>query len=1091
MSDLHRQPFEAVPANVNLPEMERGIQAFWKQAGILAKSLELRSGGERFVFFEGPPTANGAPGTHHVLARAFKDAIPRYQSMRGRYVRRKGGWDTHGLPVELEVEKRLGFTGKHDIEKYGVAEFNRLCRASVLEYVSEWVKMTERIAYWVDTENAYWTLDNSYIESGWWVLKTLWNRGLVYQDYRVSMHCPRCNTGLSDHEVSQGFRDDVDDPSVWVKFPLTQDSARNLGQGGEVFALAWTTTPWTLPGNVALAVNPDETYVVASAGGVLYLLAEKRLEAALDGRGEVRARFRGGDLAGLVPAYHPVFEGRIAPGSQGRLRVVIADPMATVAEGTGIVHVAPAYGDLEVGRRHGLSTLFSVDLAGIVYPEVREPGGPPVGAGDFFKRADAALIGSLQGRGLLLRSERVRHAYPFCWRCETPLLYYAKDSWYLKTTEFKNRMVELNSTINWIPEHFREGRFGEWLRNNVDWAISRERFWGTPLPVWRCRKCARTLCVGSVGELSELAGRDLSALDLHRPYLDEITFACECANGGGEFRRVPEVLDAWFDSGAMPYAQDHFPFESPRRPGPPSTGLAGRTGPTSTSEDPGPPDQFPADFICEAVDQTRGWFYTLHALAAMLFDSVAFKNVICLGHMVDEHGRKMSKSRGNVLDPIALLDEFGADALRWNLYSYGDPGGTRRFGKALLAETVRGFMLTLWNTYAFFVLYANLDRPELVRRTPPAERPAMDRWALARLYDVTQRVTRAMDDFDLLAASRALEAYADELSNWYVRRNRRRFWEGEAAAYQTLWECLTAVSKLLAPFTPFIAEELHQNLARRVEKNSPLSVHLADWPMLDPALADPGLVKEMDAAIRLVELGRSARAKARLKVRQPLAEAVIQAPLDRVAEVERFLDQVTDELNVKAVRWLEWTSDLVSYRVRPNLPLLGRRLGKRLPEVKAALEAADPNLVAAAVRKGLNTVVDTPGGTVELTPGEVLVDTLAPAGLAVSEKDGFLVALDTRLTPELISEGLARDLIRAAQQARKEAGLQVWDRIALWIEGGDGLAAQVGSFQAEIASETLAVQLAWGTPPPEAFVTETLAGGRSVRIGVRREPGPK
>jgi isoleucyl-tRNA synthetase len=1062
--------FKPVPAKVNFAGLEREVLAFWKEADIFAKSLELRRNGEKFVFFEGPPTANGAPGTHHVLARAFKDAVPRYQSMRGRHVRRKGGWDTHGLPVELEVEKRLGFTRKQDIEKFGVAEFNRLCRESVFEYVGEWVKMTDRIAYWVDMEDAYWTLHDSYIESCWWVLKTLWDRGLVYQDYRVSMHCPRCNTGLSDHEVSQGFRDDVDDPSVWIEFPLTLDSARNLGCDGGVFALAWTTTPWTLPGNVALAVNPVETYVVASAGGKHYLLAEKRLATALGEQAVVVARFSGTDIARLVTGYEPVFEGRAPAGSGGRLRVVVADESATVDDGSGIVHIAPAYGDLEVGRRHGLATLLSVDLSGNLYPEVREPGGPAVATGEFFKQADAALTRSLQARGLLLRGERVRHAYPFCWRCETPLLYYAKDSWYLKTTAFKDKLVELNATINWIPAHFRDGRFGEWLRNNIDWAVSRERFWGTPLPVWRCQKCARTVCVGSVRELSELAGRDLTGLDLHRPHVDEITFPCECPGGGGVYRRAPEVLDAWFDSGAMPYAQDHFPFDHPGSDR---------------------PEQFPADYICEAVDQTRGWFYTLHALATMLFDSVAFENVICLGHMVDENGRKMSKSRGNVLDPIALLDEFGADALRWNLYSYGDPGGTRRFGRRLLTETVRGFMLTLWNTYAFFVLYANLDTPELRARTPAAKRGAMDRWALARLTDVVARVTNALDAFDLLTASRVLEAYLDELSNWYVRRNRRRFWDGDAAAYQTLWECLVTVSRLLAPFTPFVAEELHQNLVRRLDPGAPESVHLADWPVVEPALADEALVRDMDAAIRLVELGRSARAQARLKVRQPLAEAVIQAPPGRAEGAERFLDQVADELNVKSVRWLDAGMDLVSYRVRPNLPVLGRRLGKQLPAVRAALEAADPNRVAAAVREGQPITVETPGGPVELAPAEILVDALAPEGLAVGERDGFLVALDTRLTPELVSEGLARDLIRAVQQARKEAGLHVSDRIALWIDGGDGLAAQVGRFQADIAAETLAVEVTWSAPPPDSFVAESTAGDVAVRIGVRRSPVPK
>ncbi|NJN18272.1 MAG: isoleucine--tRNA ligase, partial [Oscillochloris sp.] len=821
--------FKPVATNVAFPQLEEEVLAWWEANRIVEKSLA--SGDKPYVFYEGPPTANGRPGLHHVISRSFKDIILRYRAMQGfKIIGRREGWDTHGLPVEIEVEKKLGFSGKPDIEKYGIAEFNQLCRASVLEYIDEWKLFTKRIAFWLD-EDGYYTFHNAYMESEWWIFRQLWDRGLFFRDYKVTMHCPRCGTSLSDHEVSLGARDDVDDPSVYIKFRVTgKHVAGNASPLADplrdAYLVAWTTTPWTLPANVALAVKHDATYVEVEYEGDRLVLAEALMPQLLGEDATPLRRFSGNDLVGL--RYEPLFTG--VPGAGDTIDWatayhVIADEIVSLDDGTGMVHIAPAYGDLDVGRRHGLPTLFSVGLDGNVLPEFAELGF----AGMFFKQADPLISRNLKERGLLLRSARVKHYYPFCWRCSTPLLFYAKRSWYVRTTAFKDDLVANNRQIHWVPEHIRDGRFGNWLENNIDWAISRERYWGTPLPIWSNADGTHLECIGSVAELEQKTGRDLRDLDLHRPYVDEIAWEDP---QHGTMHRIPDVADVWFDSGAMPVAQWHYPFENQEL-----FEMA-----------------HPADYICEAVDQTRGWFYTLHAESTLLFDRPAFNNVICLGHILDEHGLKMSKSKGNIIQPNEVINTTGVDALRWYLFAAAPPGNPRRFTMGLVNESLRKFLLTLWNSYSFFVTYANLDGWTPGNAAPADALQPIDRWALASLNGLVASVTENFEQYEVYPAARAIEAFVDELSNWYVRRNRRRFWKSETdadkqAAYYTLYTCLTTVAKLMAPFTPFISEALYRNLVAEQDANAAESVHLAQWPQVDAALLDPQLVADTKALL--------------------------------------------------------------------------------------------------------------------------------------------------------------------------------------------------------------------------------------------------
>lgn len=1096
--------FQRVPSSVSFPELEQQIMAFWKERDIFRRSVAKAAPKGDYIFYEGPPTANGKPGIHHVISRAFKDLFPRYKTMQGYRVERKGGWDTHGLPVELEVEKRLGFTGKKDIEAYGIAAFNRLCRESAFEYIQDWNAMTERIGFWIDLDDPYITYENRYIESCWWVLKTLYERGLLFEDYKVTMHCPRCNTSLADHEVSLGFRDEVDDPSIWPKFPADREAllAKGILDAAEtrpVYILAWTTTPWTLPANTALAVKADATYALVEAPAAygqeasdLYLLAQERLPEVFGEAYRVVRTFPGAALVGLT--YRPLFHGRAPAGEDlSRGFRVIADEVVSLEDGTGVVHIAPAYGDLEVGKKYGLPTLFSVDLTGAVMPEVTPPDGAVPGpyAGRFFKEADRAIIDDLCARGLLYRAARITHAYPFCWRCDTPLLYYAKSSWYLRTTAVKDKLIANNQNLHWYPEHIRDGRFGKWLENNVDWALSRERYWGAPLPIWVSEDGQEHVCVGSVAELSELTGRDLSGLELHRPYVDAITFEKD----GKTYRRLPYTVDVWFESGAMPYAQWHYPFENAAK-------FA---------------KSFPADFICEAVDQTRGWFYSLHALATLLTDAgdpsvgrrpgalaeagiatdtSAFKHVICLGHITDEKGEKMSKSRGNVVDPWLVLNAQGADALRWYLYSSSPPGNSKRFSQALVEETLRDFFMTLWNTYSFFVLYANLDRPELSRQVPVDGRPAIDRWLVARLNQLIRDVTAQLDGYDPTGASRAIRDFVvEDLSNWYVRRNRRRFWksahdEDKLAAYHTLYEALVAVSKLMAPLAPFTAEALYRNLVLSVTPDEPESVHLSAWPTFEPTLIDEGLLRDMSTLIRIVELGRAARATAQIKTRQPLPEVLVRVrSTDELAGLKRLEDQLRDELNVKAVSYLDVTAEFVDYTVKPNLPLVGKRLGKLIPELKRVLAESDGRAIARNIREGKVTELTLAGRVYSFEPEAFLIDAKSPPGYVALEDRGYLAALNTALTPELIQEGLARDVIRLVQNARKSAGLEVSDTIRLGLAATGDLAAAITAHLETIKAEVLATEVQLHSLNDAQYREEVDLDGMPLEIGLSKAAG--
>jgi isoleucyl-tRNA synthetase len=1100
--------FQEVDPKVSFPRLEQEVREWWVAQSIVKKALAHGDRSRPFVFFEGPPTANGRPGVHHIESRASKDIILRYRRMRGQHVvGARGGWDTHGLPVELEVEKELGFSGKPDIERYGIAAFNEACRKSVWRYTDEWERMTDRVAFWVDLDDAYVTYHNSYIESLWWILKILWDKDLLFRDYKVTMHCPRCGTSLSDHEVAQGFEDDVDDPSVWLRFRVRPSGHALDGRLAGAAFVAWTTTPWTLPANVALAVNPQATYVLVEralegAGATAasgepgrhdaerLVLAEALATAVLGEHGhEVLARFQGADLVDL--RYENLFEGVPGHGQQvdlGQAYRVIADDFVSLEDGTGIVHIAPAYGDLEVGRKYGLPTLFSVDLAGKTLPEFESLGF----AGLFFKDADPLITRNLRERGLLFRSGRVKHSYPFCWRCKTPLLYYAKPSWYIRTTARKDALLANNEQIQWVPEHIQRGRFGNWLENNVDWALSRERYWGTPLPIWVCDACGHMTVPGSVKELSDLAGRDLSDLDLHRPYVDEVTWACskdgpalESSEGcAGTQRRIPDVADCWFDSGAMPIAQWHYPFERQD-----VFEVAGQ-----------------AEFISEAIDQTRGWFYTLHALSTLLFDRPAFRNVICLGHILDAKGQKMSKSRGNVVEPADLLETYGADATRWYMYASNPPYQPRRFSPDHVGEVLRQFMLTLWNTYSFFVTYANLDGWR-----PPAggdalagvelELQPLDRWVLARLNALARDVTAMLDGYDIHGPAKEIERFVDELSNWYVRRSRRRFWKSEQdadkqAAFATLYTCLSTVAKLCAPFMPYLSEALYRNLVASQSASAPESVHVAAWPEVDQSLVDDELLAATALLLDTVSLGRSARRTAGLRIRQPLAEVVVSATRDpRGAErLRRFEEELRDELNVKRVRFLDVGDGLVVQRFKANLPVVGRRYGKQVPALRKALEAlsgAEANAAAQAARAGRPFSLAVDGQTFQVQPDEVLIEASSPPGYTVAEGDGLLVALNTEVTPELRREGQARDLVRYVQDARKSANLAITDRIEVTLQAPAGidLDAILQSYGDYVKAETLADVITTGEAPANAHTADAELDGGTVRVAfVRGRP---
>ena len=1094
--------FEPVPSKVSFPQLEEAVLDHWRETDAFHQVDALRRNAPLFVFYEGPPTANGSPGLHHVLSRVFKDVVLRYKTMQGFRPVRKAGWDTHGLPVELEVEKELGLTSKREIEEYGVEEFNRRCRESVFRYMKEWEWMTERTGVWLDMANAYVTYDNSYIETGWQLFRRLWDRGLVYEGYKVTPHCPRCVTSLSSHEVALGYEENTPDPSIYVRFSLaeTQSTADGITEqaldklGYDTKAarwereapafLVWTTTPWTLTANMALAVAPKEEYALvdppSDAPQQRLIMTVSLIEQVLEEGWQVLERFTGQELVELQ--YEPPY--RSDELCNHVYRVLPAD-FVTTGDGTGIVHTAPAYGadDQELGQAHGIQIYHTVDLRGVL-----NEGFP--GSCLFVKKADDAIMDDLESRGLLFRREVIRHTYPFCWRCGTPLLYYAKSSWYIKTTAMKDEMVAGNQSINWHPEHIREGRFGEWLRNNVDWAVSRERYWGTPIPVWRCQDCNATHCIGSVTELRDQAtdgSRHLvEGLDLHRPYVDRVELACqEC---GGAMHRVPEVADAWYDSGAMPFAQWAYPVTLPG----PDGGEVTLGSIDALMQSP----YFPSDYITEAIDQTRGWFYSLLALSTLTAGRPSYRNVICLGLILDDKGEKMSKSKGNVVDPSSVLNSQGADALRWYLFTAAPEGGARRFSADLVQESLRRFMLTLWNTYSFFVTYANLDGfdPQAhaaywsgevggpaVAGKPPHE---LDRWVLSELNELARGVTELMDDYNPTEAGRRIEEFVDGLSNWYVRRSRRRFWKSEADedkawAYVTLYTCLLTLSRLMAPLTPFMADEMYCNLA---PAGSPDSVHLSDYPQADAARIDPTLDRAVRLAMRIASLGRAARSKAGIKVRQPLARVLVKLRQPEERELFPLIEaQVLDELNVKA---LEATEEaLANVGVRPNLSLLGPKYGAGVSRITAALENPDATVVAGRVAAGEQIELD--GFTLE--PAEVLVTEEGRAGLATASEGGMAVGVDTTLTPELEEEGLARELVHRLQNLRRSAGLEISDRIAAWVDGGgDPIASVLANHDGYIRQETLSRELHHGSPAEDAFAEEQQIEGLSLTLAVKK-----
>ena len=1079
-------------AGADFPGLESSILSFWKEHRIFEKSEEKPAPEGEFVFYEGPPTANGKPAMHHVLARSFKDLFPRYKAMRGYHVTRKSGWDTHGLPVEIAVEKKLGVLGRKALSRDEIAEFTAQCKAWVFENINDWNHFTERMGFWVDLDDPYITYQNSYIESVWNLLKRMWEQKIIVRDYKVVPLSPRISTTLSQNEIAEGYRE-VDDPSVYVRFPLkletTPQTVREKleAQGVRLeelespAILVWTTTPWTLPSNTMAAVNPKMDYALVkspSAGHLIFAAeAVGRLKELHKEELEVVAHLKGADLEWWE--YTPPFpevsvelgvvkeQGEHRPDGKPVMHFVALADFVSAEDGSGVAHEAPVYGaeDLELSRQYGTPLLFGTNEYGVM--------GVTDERGKFFKDADKGLIRIMKERGNMYHAGQIRHRYPFHDRTGDPILYFAKPSWYIKTSLFREQLYARNEEINWIPEHIKHGRFGNWLKDNVDWAISRERYWGTPLPFWVAEDGSESVCVGSVLELSKLVGRDLSELDLHRPHVDDITFV----KNGKTFRRVPEVLDVWFDSGAMPYAQWHLML------GPDGKPLPGTEANYETFR-----RHYNADFISEAIDQTRGWFYSLHAISTLLYNRPAFKNVICLGHLVDEKGQKMSKSKGNVVEPLAIFDKYGADAVRWYMFTASDPGDTKRFSERLVGEAMRGFLNTLWNVYSFFVLYANLDKPDLKNAPEVSERPEIDRWLVSRTQNLIEAVAEALETYDARGGATALEEFVEELSNWYVRRNRRRFWKNEDAtdresAYATLWQALVTVAQLAAPFTPFVAEALWQNLVRSVNPDAAESVHLSEWPKADKRLTDTTLLEQMGAVVKVVGLARAARGVSGVKTRMPLPKVLVTAPTENErAGLRHFADEIADELNVKTVEVLDFGQELLSYRVLPNLPVLGKKYGKRVPAIRAALSELDSKYVAATVKAGKSLHLELDGETVALTPEELLLEAQSPEGYSAQEQDGYLAALEVTVDDALFLEGLSRNLIRLVQQARKEMALQVSDRIHLTYNAKGKYAEAVLQFGSRLQEETLALSLAQGDVT--GFITELADEEGAVKFGL-------
>jgi len=1021
-----KSKINSLPAQIDLPAMEAGILDFWTKNQVFEKSVENRNGAARWSFYEGPPTANGKPGTHHIEARVFKDLFPRFQTMKGKQVIRKAGWDCHGLPVEIAVEKELGFKGKADIEKFGVAAFNEKCKESVQRHVDEFTDMTKRMGFWVDFDEAYWTMSPEYIESVWWSLQQIWNKGLLVQDHRVAPYCPRCGTGLSDHELAQGY-ETIKDPSVFVRFPATSGKLAEL----KASLLVWTTTPWTLVSNTAVAVNPKVEYQVVEITideKTERLVVATDLAAILGEDRKVIATFIGKELEHTKYArpfdFVEIKEAHF---------VVLAD-YVTVEDGTGLVHQSPAFGadDLEVCRKYNLPVVNPVNPDGLFQKKV------PLIGGVFFKDADKALIKDLKSRGLMFKSLQFEHSYPHCWRCHTPLMYYAQPSWYIKTTAIKEDLLRENSTTNWHPETIKTGRFGDWLNNNIDWAVSRNRYWGTPLPIWRCEN-KHEICVGSLAELGKLAGKELNKLDPHRPFVDEIKF--KCAKCSETMQRIPEVIDCWYDSGAMPFAQWGYPHQA-----------------SSVEKFKA---AYPADFICEAIDQTRGWFYTLMTIGTLVFDKSSYKTVLCLGHILDKDGRKMSKHLGNVLEPMPLMNQHGADAVRWYMLAAGSPWSARRVGHDAISDVVRKTLLTYWNTISFFTLYANAANFNVSKVS--TDLTLMDKWILSELNKLILGVDQALENFDSQEAGQRLAAFIDDLSNWYVRRSRRRFWDGDEVALNTLYFCLKNLTLLLAPMVPFIAEHVWQSLIRVAQSDQVESVHLADFPVADKKLVDENLSNSVALSRRLVELGRSARAESGVKIRQPLSRALVSAP--GWAKIsEEIKTHIAEELNILKLDGIHVAeADLVDLSVKANFRTLGTKFGADVQVIAKAIASANHTEMVKHLREnksfGLSVELTNGSKSVEIDIDDLVVTETPRTGWSVASHAGESLALDLALTPELIQSGLVREVIRAIQEERKKIGLDVSDRITVNWNAPDQVANAIKTAVAEISAEVLATTM--------------------------------
>ena len=1039
--------YEKVPTNMNFVEREKKIEKFWDDEHIFQKSMDSRKEGPTYTFYDGPPTANGKPHIGHVLTRVIKDMIPRYRTMKGCMVPRKAGWDTHGLPVELEVEKMLGLDGKEQIEQYGLEQFIEHCKESVWKYKGMWEKFSGTVGFWADMDNPYVTYHNDFIESEWWALKQIWEKGLLYKGFKIVPYCPRCGTPLSSHEVAQGYKD-VKERSAIARFKV---------KGEDAYILAWTTTPWTLPSNVALCVNPDETYVKVQNGDYTYYLAEALCDTVLEGEYTVLERYKGKDLE--YKEYEPLFDCATAICEKQKKKAfyVVCDTYVTLTDGTGVVHIAPAFGedDSKVGRKYDLPFVQLVDAKGEMTKETPWEG-------VFVKKADPLVLKALDEKGLLFSAPNFEHSYPHCWRCDTPLIYYARESWFIKMTAVKDDLIRNNNTINWIPDSIGKGRFGDWLENIQDWGISRNRYWGTPLNIWEC-ECGHQHSIGSIEELKSLSDNCPDEIELHRPYIDAVNIKCPKCNK--PMKRVPEVIDCWFDSGAMPFAQHHYPFEN-----------------KELFE-----SQFPAQFISEAVDQTRGWFYSLLAESTLLFNKAPYENVVVMGLVLDENGQKMSKSKGNAVDPFDTLAAHGADAIRWFFYTCSAPWIPKRYQDKAVTEGQRKFMGTLWNTYAFWVLYANIDNFDPTRYTLEYDKlPVMDRWMLSKMNSMVKTVDNSLMNYQIPEAARSLQEFVDDLSNWYVRRSRERFWakgmeQDKINAFMTLYTALVTVAKAAAPMIPFMTEQIYQNIVRKVDGNAPESVHLCDFPEVNESWIDTELESDMDEVLKVVVMGRAARNAANIKNRQPIARMYVKAD----HELSRFYVQIIEEeLNVKQVIFSDDVREFTSYTFKPQLKTVGPKYGKLLNRIRQTLTDIDGSAAMDTLNEKGQLTFDYDGQEVVLTKDDLLIDVSQKDGYVTEEDNYVTVVLDTNLTPELIEEGFVRELISKIQTMRKEAGFEVMDHISVFQDGNDRIAELIKAHADEIKTEVMADHISIGAM--SGFVKEWNINGENVMLGVEK-----